>query len=46
MEAQRFPADYDGILAGAPANNWTKMVAAGVDESKVMLSDAAGISPA
>ncbi|WP_433984144.1 tannase/feruloyl esterase family alpha/beta hydrolase [Tunturiibacter empetritectus] len=26
MEAQRFPADYDGILAGAPANNWTKML--------------------
>jgi hypothetical protein len=42
MEAQRFPADYDGILAGAPANNWTKMVAAGVDESRVMLSNPAG----
>jgi hypothetical protein len=23
MEAQRFPADYDGILAGAPGYNWT-----------------------
>ena len=24
MEAQRFPTDYDGILAGDPANNWTR----------------------
>jgi feruloyl esterase len=25
MEAQRFPEDYDGILAGAPANYWTHL---------------------
>ncbi|HEY1630192.1 MAG TPA: tannase/feruloyl esterase family alpha/beta hydrolase [Rhizomicrobium sp.] len=23
MEAQRFPTDFDGIIAAAPANNWT-----------------------
>ena len=26
MEAQRYPADYDGILAGAPANYWTHLL--------------------
>jgi feruloyl esterase len=26
MEAQRFPADYDGIVAGAPANFWTHLM--------------------
>lgn len=27
MEAQRFPEDYDGIIAGAPANYFTRQVA-------------------
>jgi feruloyl esterase len=26
MEAQRFPADFDGVIAGAPANNTTHLV--------------------
>jgi feruloyl esterase len=26
MEAQRFPEDYDGIIAGAPANYWTHLL--------------------
>jgi feruloyl esterase len=26
MEAQRFPADYDGIVAGSPANYWTHLL--------------------
>lgn len=28
MEAQRFPKDYDGILAGAPAFNWDRFIPA------------------
>jgi Tannase and feruloyl esterase len=30
MEAQRFPKDYDGIVAGAPANAWTKLLTAAI----------------
>ncbi len=26
MEAQRFPTDYDGIIAGAPAYDWTRLL--------------------
>jgi hypothetical protein len=36
MEAQRFPEDFDGILAGAPANYWTHLLAAAVDFVKSM----------
>jgi Tannase and feruloyl esterase len=31
MEAQRFPNDYDGIIAGAPANNWVPMLTGGLN---------------
>ncbi|HEY1965524.1 MAG TPA: tannase/feruloyl esterase family alpha/beta hydrolase, partial [Acidobacteriaceae bacterium] len=30
MEAERFPADYDGILPGAPAYAWSTLLASGV----------------
>ena len=39
MEAQRFPEDDDGILAGAPANNWTRLLTSGVDVTQRTTSD-------
>jgi len=45
MEAQRFPADYDGILAGAPANNWTRLLSSAMEDA-LMLSDPAAYIPA
>ena len=41
MEAQRFPEDYDGILAGAPANNWTHMLSSAIDVVQTMTADPA-----
>lgn len=29
MEAQRYPDDYDGLLVGAPASNWTRFQTGG-----------------
>jgi hypothetical protein len=37
MEAQRFPTDYDGIIAGAPANYWTRLLSAGMLMQGVIL---------
>jgi feruloyl esterase len=46
MEAQRYPEDYDGLIAGAPAYNWTHLLAGGVWNSQATLKDAASyISP-
>jgi len=36
MEAQRYPADYDGILAGAPANDWTHLLANAAEEMQML----------
>lgn len=45
MEAQRFPADYDGIVAGAPANNWTRLMAGDFDGILAVLKDSASNLP-
>src|SRR6185312_2173755 len=36
MEAQRFPDDFDGILAGAPANFWTHLLSNGITLANAM----------
>lgn len=48
MEAQRYPEDFDGIVAGNPANDWTRFYAgAHLWYSQAMLSDTdAWIPPA
>ncbi len=46
MEAQRFPADYDGIVAGAPANYWTHLIGNALYNSKALLLDPADYIPA
>ena len=46
MEAQRFPADYDGIIAGAPANYWTHLLTGAIWDMQALLADPASYIPA
>jgi len=46
MEAQRYPADYDGIVAGAPAAAWTSFLADFVWNTQAMSAAGAHIPPA
>jgi feruloyl esterase len=41
MEAQRYPNDYDGIIAGAPANDFTHILEGFAWNMKLLLSDPA-----
>ncbi len=45
MEAQRYPEDYDGILAGAPANYWTHLLSSAGSGVKALLSEAESYIP-
>src|SRR5450631_2702160 len=45
MEAQRYPADYDGILAGAPANYWTALLSTAAVDTLALTLDAASFIP-
>jgi len=46
MEAQRFPEDYDGIIAGAPAHFWTHLNSVAISNTLAISSDASSfISP-
>jgi feruloyl esterase len=45
MEAQRFPDDYDGIVAGAPANFWTHLLAGAAWDNQVLLAEPSSYIP-
>jgi feruloyl esterase len=45
MEAQRFADDFDGIVAGAPAYNWTHLTTGHLWAERALLDDPAGTIP-
>jgi len=46
MEAQRYPEDYDGILAGAPANYWTGLLSLAVVDTQALTATSGSFIPA
>ncbi|MGH9594359.1 MAG: tannase/feruloyl esterase family alpha/beta hydrolase, partial [Bryobacteraceae bacterium] len=45
MEAQRYPEDYDGIIAGAPANNWTHLLTSAIWNAQALTFEPASYIP-
>lgn len=46
MEAQRYPTDYDGIIAGAPANYWTHLLSNAAWDNQALLARQESYIPA
>ncbi len=45
MAAQRFPKDFDGIVAGAPANYWTNLMTNAASTMRALNKPGAWLSP-
>lgn len=45
MEAQRYPEDFDGIIAGAPAFDWTGLAAQMIRNAQTAFPDPANMQP-
>jgi hypothetical protein len=45
MEAQRYPEDYDGILAGAPANYWTHLLTNAIWNAQALTTEEGSYIP-
>jgi feruloyl esterase len=46
MEAQRYPEDFDGIVAGSPAHDWTGVAVRAVQISAAMFPDPSDLQEA
>jgi hypothetical protein len=44
MEAQRFPADFDGVISGAPVYDWTHALAAAIRNIQAAFPDPSAVS--
>ncbi|MGC1619752.1 MAG: tannase/feruloyl esterase family alpha/beta hydrolase [Candidatus Acidiferrum sp.] len=45
MESQRYPEDYNGIIAGAPANYWTHLLSSALWDAQATTEDPASYIP-